>query len=115
MVSTVFVDRPIKKPVLFDVDDTLTAPRQVCPMQCAVVHSRHRPYLQSVSPEMTILLRALRKKVAIGVVSGPDPAKASEQLSVLGSKGVFPFPALCHCTYVLHDSPDPHSHSDRRV
>ncbi len=30
MVSATFADRPIKKLVLFDVDDTLTAPRQVC-------------------------------------------------------------------------------------
>nr|VWP00395.1 Uncharacterized protein [Ganoderma boninense] len=68
MVSAAFADRPLKKLVLFDVDGTLT------------------PARQSVSPEMIALLRALRKKVAIGVVGGSDFAKVSEQLTVSGSK-----------------------------
>ncbi|PIL30478.1 hypothetical protein GSI_07177 [Ganoderma sinense ZZ0214-1] len=68
MVSATFADRPLKKLVLFDVDGTLT------------------PARQSVSPEMTALLRALRKKVAIGVVGGSDFVKVSEQLTVSGSK-----------------------------
>ncbi|KAM5535547.1 hypothetical protein V8D89_003516 [Ganoderma adspersum] len=68
MVSAPFADRPLKKLVLFDVDGTLT------------------PARQSVSPEMVATLRALRKKLAIGVVGGSDFVKVSEQLTVSGSK-----------------------------
>ncbi|KAJ8595639.1 eukaryotic phosphomannomutase [Rhizopogon salebrosus TDB-379] len=64
MVSADFVDRPIKKLVLFDVDGTLT------------------PARQNASPEIIQLLRALRKKVAIGFVGGSDLVKISEQLTV---------------------------------
>ncbi|KAI0077721.1 eukaryotic phosphomannomutase [Panus rudis PR-1116 ss-1] len=67
MSSQTFADRPLKKLLLFDVDDTLTVPRQVA------------------SQEMFDLLRALRKKVAIGVVGGSDLVKISEQLHVPGS------------------------------
>ncbi|OJA19779.1 hypothetical protein AZE42_03992 [Rhizopogon vesiculosus] len=66
MVSTDFAERPIKKLVLFDVDETLT------------------PARQSASPEMIQLLRALRKNVAIGFVGGSDFVKISEQLGVGG-------------------------------
>ncbi|KAI1788462.1 eukaryotic phosphomannomutase [Ganoderma leucocontextum] len=67
MVSAAFADRPVKKLVLFDVDGTLTPARQV------------------MSPDIIALLRALRKKVAIGVVGGSDLVKISEQLTVSGS------------------------------
>ncbi|KAM5530221.1 hypothetical protein V8D89_016109 [Ganoderma adspersum] len=73
MVSVAFEDRPMKKLVLFDVDDTLTAPRQ------------------PITAEMTALLRALRKKVVIGVVSGSDFVKISEQLSPAGSRVIDEF------------------------
>ncbi len=54
------------------------------------------PSFQSVSPEMVTLLRALRKKVAIGVVGGSDFVKVSEQLTVPGSKGLLsPSCRLC--------------------
>jgi len=66
MVSSVFADRPNKKLVLFDVDETLT------------------PARQSVSPEMAEVLLALRKKYVIGVVSGSNLVKIAEQLSVNG-------------------------------
>ncbi|KAF9813439.1 hypothetical protein IEO21_05598 [Rhodonia placenta] len=72
MVS-VFADRPLKKLVLFDNDGTLT------------------PARQTVSLEMTQILRALRKKVVIGVVSGSDFVKVSEQLAVTGSSVVEEF------------------------
>ena len=42
---------------------------------------------QSASVEMIQLLRALRKKVAIGVVGGSDLVKISEQLAVDGATG----------------------------
>ncbi|KAJ7089685.1 phosphomannomutase [Mycena belliarum] len=67
MVSSAFSDRPHKKLVLFDVDETLTLARQ------------------TASPEMIEVLRALRKKVAIGFVSGSNSVKITEQLSVNGS------------------------------
>lgn len=66
---TDFADRPLKKLVLFDVDETLTLARQ------------------PISPEMATVLKDLKKKVAIGVVSGSDLVKISEQLSVNGSNG----------------------------
>jgi len=62
-----FADRPLNELVLFDVDGTLTLARQ------------------TVSPEMVEILRALRKKVAVGVVGGSDLVKISEQLAVPGS------------------------------
>ncbi|KAG2129056.1 eukaryotic phosphomannomutase, partial [Suillus bovinus] len=64
MVSADFAHRPVKKLVLFDVDDTLSPPRQ------------------KASPEIIQLLRDLRKQVAIGFVGGSDLVKISEQLSV---------------------------------
>jgi len=66
MVSSAFSDRPQKKLVLFDVDDTLTSPRQ------------------AVSSEVLATLRELRKKVVIGFVGGSDFVKISEQLSANG-------------------------------
>ncbi|KAF9820626.1 hypothetical protein IEO21_01329 [Rhodonia placenta] len=72
MVST-FAERPFKKLVLFDVDDTLT------------------PARQNVSLEITQILRALRKKVVIGVVGGSDFVKISGQLAVAGSSVVEDF------------------------
>jgi len=66
MVSSVFADRPNKKLVLFDVDETLT------------------PARQGASPEMIEVLSALRKKFVTGVVSGSNLVKISEQLSVNG-------------------------------
>ncbi|KAJ3515987.1 hypothetical protein NLJ89_g1400 [Agrocybe chaxingu] len=62
MVSAAFSDRPFKKLCLFDVDDTLTLPRQ------------------TVSPEMVEILRELRKKLVIGFVGGSDLVKITEQL-----------------------------------
>ncbi|KAF7356856.1 Eukaryotic phosphomannomutase [Mycena venus] len=62
MVSAAFADRPIKKLVLFDVDETLTPARQV------------------VSPEMDQVLRDLRKRYVTGVVSGSNLVKIAEQL-----------------------------------
>ncbi|KAI0272459.1 eukaryotic phosphomannomutase [Gloeopeniophorella convolvens] len=70
MVSQDFADRPIKKLLLFDVDETLTLARQ------------------KVSAEMAALLKELRKKVAIGFVGGSDFVKISEQLSVSGNSVV---------------------------
>ncbi|KAF2112277.1 phosphomannomutase-like protein [Lophiotrema nucula] len=56
-------ERPIKNTVvLFDVDDTLTIPRN------------------PVKPEMLQLLSELRHKVAIGYVGGSDLSKQQEQL-----------------------------------
>ncbi|KZP26640.1 eukaryotic phosphomannomutase [Athelia psychrophila] len=66
MVSSDFASRPIKKLVLFDVDDTLT------------------PARQPASPEMITLLRELREKVTIGFVGGSDLPKISGQLAVAG-------------------------------
>ncbi|KAF7370849.1 Eukaryotic phosphomannomutase [Mycena sanguinolenta] len=62
MVSSAFADRPNKKLVLFDVDETLTLARQ------------------SASPEMIQVLSALKQKYVIGVVSGSNMVKISEQL-----------------------------------
>ncbi|KAE9399860.1 eukaryotic phosphomannomutase [Gymnopus androsaceus JB14] len=73
MVSSDFSDRPLKKLVLFDVDDTLTLPRQ------------------PVTPEMVSLLKDLRKKMAIGFVGGSNFVKISEQLSFKGSNVVEDF------------------------
>jgi len=73
MVSAAFADRPLKKLVLFDVDNTLT------------------PARQGVSPEMIQILRALRKKFVTGVVGGSDFVKISEQLTVPGSKAIDEF------------------------
>ncbi|KDQ61596.1 hypothetical protein JAAARDRAFT_54948 [Jaapia argillacea MUCL 33604] len=73
MVSSTFADRPLKKLVLFDVDGTLTLARQ------------------GVTPDMTQLLRDLRKKVAIGFVGGSDLVKISEQLSVAGNNAIDDF------------------------
>ncbi|KAF2003556.1 phosphomannomutase-like protein [Amniculicola lignicola CBS 123094] len=57
-------DRPIKNTVvLFDVDNTLTVPRN------------------SVTPEMLQLLSELRHKVAIGFVGGSNLPKQQEQLA----------------------------------
>lgn len=66
MVSTDFASRPQKKLVLFDVDGTLTAPRQ------------------QATNEMIEFLRQLREQVVIGFVGGSDLVKISEQLSVNG-------------------------------
>ncbi|KAJ6485898.1 eukaryotic phosphomannomutase [Mycena sanguinolenta] len=66
MVSSAFADRPNKKLVLFDVDETLTLARQ------------------SATPEMIQVLSALKQKYVIGVVSGSNMVKISEQLSVNG-------------------------------
>ncbi|KAG8908212.1 Phosphomannomutase, partial [Tulasnella sp. 417] len=73
MASSTFADRPIKKLCLFDVDDTLTPPRQL------------------VSREMFDLLAELRKKMAIGFVGGSDLNKISEQLALDGAKAVEQF------------------------
>ncbi|THV03520.1 eukaryotic phosphomannomutase [Dendrothele bispora CBS 962.96] len=73
MVSADFADRTCKKLVLFDVDDTLTLPRQ------------------PASPEMFQVLKDLRKKVVIGFVGGSDLVKISEQLSDNGSNAVEDF------------------------
>ncbi|KAI8974551.1 eukaryotic phosphomannomutase [Trametes punicea] len=70
-MSSAFADRPLKKLLLFDVDETLT------------------PARQRVSPEMLSLLRQLRKKVVIGVVGGSDYTKISEQLTLPGSSSNF--------------------------
>ncbi|KAJ6504870.1 eukaryotic phosphomannomutase [Mycena vitilis] len=71
MAPSAFPDR--RKLVLFDVDETLT------------------PARQGISPEMNETLRALRKKYAIGFVSGSDLAKVSEQLAVKGSNAIDDF------------------------
>ncbi|KAJ7149527.1 eukaryotic phosphomannomutase [Mycena crocata] len=71
MASSSFSDRVHpKKLVLFDVDNTLTLPRQ------------------GVTPEMVEVLRALRKKAVVGFVGGSDLVKISGQLSVNGSNPV---------------------------
>ncbi|KAJ7880318.1 eukaryotic phosphomannomutase [Mycena olivaceomarginata] len=71
MVSS-FADRP-KKLVLFDVDETLTLARQ------------------GASLEMIETLQALKKKFVIGVVSGSNLVKVSEQLSVHGRNVISDF------------------------
>jgi len=73
MVSATFADRPLKKLILFDVDETLTPARQI------------------ISAEMVQLLRALRKKAVIGIVGGSDFVKISEQLAFPGSTAVEEF------------------------
>ncbi|KAI0629165.1 eukaryotic phosphomannomutase [Trametes polyzona] len=67
-MSSAFADRPSKKLVLFDVDGTLTPARQL------------------VTPEVLETIRALRKKVVVGVVGGSDFVKIAEQFAVPGSK-----------------------------
>ncbi|KAM2280385.1 hypothetical protein ACFX1S_041113 [Malus domestica] len=52
---------------LFDVDDTLTAPRKV------------------VTPEMLECMRELRKVVTVGIVGGSDLTKITEQLGKTGN------------------------------
>ncbi|KAK7445403.1 Phosphomannomutase 1 [Stygiomarasmius scandens] len=73
MASADFADRTHKKLVLFDVDETLTLARR------------------AASPEMIQTLKDLRKKVAIGFVSGSDLVKITEQLSVNGSNALEDF------------------------
>ncbi|KAL0953501.1 hypothetical protein HGRIS_004727 [Hohenbuehelia grisea] len=73
MVSAAFADRPHKKLLLFDVDDTLT------------------PARQDVSPEMMKTLRDLRKHVVIGFVGGSDLVKISGQLTLNGSNALDDF------------------------
>ena len=60
--------------VLFDVDGTLSTARQ------------------EAKPEMKELLQNLRKKVSIGIVSGSDLSKVSEQL---GSNCLNEFDFVC--------------------
>jgi len=62
MTSQDFANRPIKKLFLFDVDNTLSLPRQ------------------AASPEILELLKELRKKVVIGFVGGSNLVKITEQL-----------------------------------
>ncbi|KZP01633.1 eukaryotic phosphomannomutase [Calocera viscosa TUFC12733] len=57
-----FADRPLHKLCLFDVDGTLTVPRQ------------------AASPELLELLKEVRKKAVIGFVGGSDLKKIEEQL-----------------------------------
>ncbi|KAH8093296.1 eukaryotic phosphomannomutase [Cristinia sonorae] len=73
MSTRTFADRPLNKLVLFDVDETLT------------------PARQAVSPEILEIVRALRKKVAIGVVGGSDLVKISQQFSEGGSNVIEEF------------------------
>ncbi|TFK39411.1 phosphomannomutase [Crucibulum laeve] len=73
MVSAEFASRPLKKLCLFDVDGTLTPARQVA------------------STEMIEVLRALRKKLAIGFVGGSDLVKITEQLQVGGASVINDF------------------------
>ncbi|KAF5361745.1 hypothetical protein D9756_002604 [Leucocoprinus leucothites] len=61
-MSKTFKDRPRNAVCLFDVDDTLTPPRQ------------------PATPEMIKTLKELRKRVAVGFVSGSDFAKIRGQL-----------------------------------
>ncbi|EIW84078.1 eukaryotic phosphomannomutase [Coniophora puteana RWD-64-598 SS2] len=67
MTSSVFVDRPLKKIALFDVDGTLT------------------PARQQASPAMLELLSKVKRKIAIGFVGGSDLVKITEQLSISGN------------------------------
>ncbi|EIN06141.1 eukaryotic phosphomannomutase [Punctularia strigosozonata HHB-11173 SS5] len=73
MTSSAFADRPVKKLVLFDVDETLT-------------HARRQ-----ASPEMIETLQQLRKKVAIGFVGGSDLVKISEQLDTPSTRAIDAF------------------------
>lgn len=66
-MAPTFIDRPLHKLVLFDVDGTLG------------------PARQAVSPEMIAMLRQLRKKLVVGVVGGSDFVKIAEQLVYPGS------------------------------
>ena len=58
---------------------------------------------QTVTPEMTALLRALRKKVVIGVVGGSDFVKVEEQVTPPGSHSKLSRPpSRCACVcYVI--------------
>jgi len=70
MAPSEFSDRPLKKLVLFDVDLTLSLPRQ------------------HATQEMLDLLKELKKKVVIGFVGGSNLVKIAEQLDVPGTKAV---------------------------
>ena len=64
------MDNPVEKfadtIVLFDVDGTLTKPRN------------------RITPEMDDFLRALKSKVSVGLVGGSDLAKIAEQMEPVG-------------------------------
>lgn len=88
--------RPIPNTIcLFDVDYTLTLPRQVLyntsPSLSPSSNRSPIPQLttlsqpQLVTEEITNVLQALRQKVAIGFVSGSDLIKQQEQLSPAGA------------------------------
>ncbi|KAH9975914.1 eukaryotic phosphomannomutase [Lactifluus volemus] len=62
MTSQDFASRPINKLFLFDVDNTLSLPRQ------------------AASPEILELLKEIRKKAVIGFVGGSNLVKITEQL-----------------------------------
>jgi len=62
MSTGAFADRPLHKLLLFDVDDTLSRPRQ------------------AASAEMLAVLKEVRKKAVIGFVGGSDLRKIAEQL-----------------------------------
>jgi len=65
MPPSSFADRPLAKTLcLFDVDGTLSPPRQ------------------SASAEVLEILQAARKKVVIGFVGGSDLPKITEQLAI---------------------------------
>jgi phosphomannomutase len=79
--------RPLKNTiVLFDVDDTLTIPRNVGDrINClsnptTSYHDSKLTSPQRVTPEMLQILSQLRHKVAIGYVGGSDMVKQQEQL-----------------------------------
>ncbi|KIO15968.1 hypothetical protein M407DRAFT_86584, partial [Tulasnella calospora MUT 4182] len=70
MASSTFADRPIKKLCLFDIDGTLIPPRE------------------RVSQKILDVLAQLRKKMAIGFVSGADLAYISKNFAVDGGRVV---------------------------
>ncbi|KZT53410.1 phosphomannomutase [Calocera cornea HHB12733] len=74
-----FADRPLHKLCLFDVDLTLTVPRQ------------------GATPAMLELLKELRKKVVIGFVSGSDLVKITEQLVPDGKGNILENFDYCFC------------------
>lgn len=86
MSTRAFADRTLNELILFDVDETLTPARRVRNRVQLLFGISHIS-CQVVSREMIDILRALRKKYAIGVVGGSDFVKISEQLAFEGSPG----------------------------
>ena len=64
---------------LFDVDGTITMPRQVF-NERSTNFSEYTSFFQNITPEMDECLQEIRKKCLIGIVSGSDIVKIAEQI-----------------------------------